>query len=328
MELFSCDAFFPFSLFETISITENIVLVGAYMLPVVLAQEAVRYVGTDDYNWILKNIVMEYDDIDKYSDGLARVEFDGKYGFINRDAEVVIPLVYDWALRYSEGLALVMQQQKTGFIDTDGAVAIPMRYSGGHSFSEGYAAVCLNGKYGFIDKKGCAVTPFKYDEVVKSFSQGLALVAMHCDAAESGGTVSSSKRYGYVDTAGREVVPVEYLSLGLFSEGLAFARKNDVGQKFGFIDTGGNVVIPFDYHLVGSGFSEGLAAVGIDGKWGYIDKVGKNVIPFEYDYAAAFGDGLALVGKGDDFFYIDARGEFVRDYDEAANDVHVPDWMD
>lgn len=42
-------------------------------------------------------------------------------------------------------------------------------------------------------------------------------------------------------------------------------------------------------------FSEGLAAVGQDGKWGYIDKTGNEVIPCVYDGTASFSEGLAWV---------------------------------
>ncbi len=42
-------------------------------------------------------------------------------------------------------------------------------------------------------------------------------------------------------------------------------------------------------------FSEGLAAVKLDGKWGYIDQAGQEVVPCKYDDALYFSEGLAAV---------------------------------
>ncbi|NLU32346.1 MAG: WG repeat-containing protein [Clostridiaceae bacterium] len=67
------------------------------------------------------------------------------------------------------------------------------------------------------------------------------------------------------------------------------------------MDTDGNLVIPyrfehsFDGTYLYQGFSNGLAAVCVDGKFGYISKNGDFVIEPEFDYAERFCDGLALV---------------------------------
>ncbi|MBK8352585.1 MAG: WG repeat-containing protein [Saprospirales bacterium] len=43
-----------------------------------------------------------------------------------------------------------------------------------------------------------------------------------------------------------------------------------------------------------SGFSEGLAAVELNGKWGFIDENGNRVIPsFKFDEVNSFSNGLA-----------------------------------
>ena len=57
-------------------------------------------------------VVYGYDDIDCLSDGLARIERDGKYGFIDKTGKVVIPLNYDDAWYFSEGLAAVERNDK------------------------------------------------------------------------------------------------------------------------------------------------------------------------------------------------------------------------
>ena len=63
-------------------------------------------------------------------------------------------------------------------------------------------------------------------------------------------------------------------------------------------------------------FSEGLAAVKINGKWGFIDKSGQMVIQpqFATNYFSKpsyFSGGLALVWAGEKWGYIDMTGKYV-----------------
>jgi hypothetical protein len=165
---------------------------------------------------------MNYDDIRKYNNDRACVERDGKFGYIDRDTEEVIPLIYDAAKDFSDGVALVCREGKWGCIDVDGNEVLPLQYDGGVNFVDGYGAMCREGKYAIIDKTGREVTPYIYDKVVHPFADGLAMVTI-------------DGKYGYVDTKGVEVVPVEYLVMGRFCEGLAATRDEETGL-YGFID--------------------------------------------------------------------------------------------
>lgn len=63
---------------------------------------------------------------------------------------VVIPAKYYLAENFSEGLAAVKINGKWGFIDKTGKMVIPATFSGAKDFSEGLAAVEINGKWGYI----------------------------------------------------------------------------------------------------------------------------------------------------------------------------------
>jgi hypothetical protein len=70
--------------------------------------------------------------------------------------------------------------------------------------------------------------------------------------------------------------------------------------KRGFIDGTGRIVIEPQFDLwSGAGFSEGLAAIGIDDKKGYVDKSGKVTMLPEFSSVFfsvdAFSEGLAVV---------------------------------
>ena len=62
--------------------------------------------------------------------------------------------MYDWVGDFSEGLATVKLNDKYGYIDKTGREVIPCKYDDAWNFSEGFAKVALNGKYGYIDETG------------------------------------------------------------------------------------------------------------------------------------------------------------------------------
>ncbi|APA52029.1 hypothetical protein BLD35_02145 [Campylobacter coli] len=64
---------------------------------------------------------------------------------------------------FSEGLAKVELNRKYGFMDKNGKIVIEPKFDGVGNFSEGLAAVGLNGKWGFIDKNGEFAIKPKFD---------------------------------------------------------------------------------------------------------------------------------------------------------------------
>ena len=134
---------------------------------------------------------------------------------------------------------------------------------------------------------------------------------------------------------------INYDEIGKFHDGMAWIRH---GDKYGYIDESGELVIPmifevYDAFFDNSGvswssliynafaFSEGLAAVIIDGKAGFIDKTGGLVIPAIYDgdffigewisYLPMFNNGLARVRKDGKFGYIDRNGNIAVPFEYA-----------
>ena len=72
-------------------------------------------------------------------------------------------LKYDAGRNFSEGLALVNLNGNWGYVDKIGRVVIPFKYDKAYDFSNGLARVYLNGKWGCIDKTGREVIPCKYN---------------------------------------------------------------------------------------------------------------------------------------------------------------------
>jgi len=112
---------------------------------------------------------------DNFSQGLAlvlmpgvRSDFqDGKYAFINRTGEVVIPLetqyqeknilgVYSDHLNahFSEGLAPMEKDRRFGFGDRTGKIVIPATFNLAGNFAQSLAPVGVGQKFGYIDTTG------------------------------------------------------------------------------------------------------------------------------------------------------------------------------
>lgn len=105
--------------------------------------------------------------ITDYQAGLAVVESEGKYGFVNRNNELQGGLAYQDAQGFSEGLAAVKQNGRWGYVDRNQSLVIGYRYQRAEPFRDGWAAVRNPaGYWGIIDRKGQVQLPFAYEKPV------------------------------------------------------------------------------------------------------------------------------------------------------------------
>jgi hypothetical protein len=134
----------------------------------------------------------------EFSEGLAPMKVDEKYGFVDTSGSMVIPAQYDQAYGFSEGVASVKLDGKCCYIDKTGTVAIEpeVEVSIAYDFMDGLALVRVGdektGKSGCIDKTGKLVIPAMYD-FLGPFTDGLSQVRI--------GTGEDSKM-GYIDKTG------------------------------------------------------------------------------------------------------------------------------
>ena len=197
-----------------------------------------------------------------FSDNLALFTTNGnmpdsRTGYLDLTGHEAIAPTFDFGESFSEGLACVSQNKKSGFIDTKGNVAIPFRFDNCRSFSEGLAAVMIDGKRGYIDKTGKLVIEVRFAEA-EVFSDGIATVRA-LSASDTprqkrqyklGDIITSvmSGKFGAIDRNGRTILPMKFVQLGEFSDGLAWVN---LGK---------------DYIVHGN-----------PDRWGYINKAGKFV---------------------------------------------------
>jgi len=244
-------------------------------------------------NWFL----LKYDFVWDFSEGLARVEKDRYWGFINKEGEEVIPLKYDGVGNFREGLAglaKVLKDGKYGFINKKSDEVIPLKYDFVWDFKEGLAKVRKGKYWGFINKKDEEVIPLKYD-YVWDFKEGLV-------------KVRKGKYWGFFNKKGEEVIPLKYNYVGDFINGKSNVKKDGY---WGFINKKGEEIIPLKYDDVGN-FREGLVKVRKGKYCGFINKKDEEVIPLKYDYVGNFREGLAQVEKDGKLFYINKKGEKIN----------------
>ncbi|MFN4313258.1 MAG: WG repeat-containing protein [Chitinophagaceae bacterium] len=80
-----------------------------------------------------------------------RVGYGGKgskYGYIDKNNKIVIPLTYEFALNFSSGLASVKTNGNYELINKKNAMIVPAVYQEAAELREGITRVRLNNKYG------------------------------------------------------------------------------------------------------------------------------------------------------------------------------------
>jgi hypothetical protein len=271
-----------------------------------------------------------------------------KYGFIDRQGKIAVPLDYDWVMPFHEGVSAVVLNRLSpkcptpslwGMIDGRGRLVLPVEHCHVGPSVDGLLRVVYesrgpnDARVGFVDREGRVRLPvLPYEWAAERWREDLLLVRDH-------------GRWGFVDRAGKLIIPLVYEDASSFYQGRARVRRDG---KWGFIDHSGQEVIPCRFDAAAD-FAEGLAEVAIDGKvgfvgldgafvvpprfdgnrffdrsfweglhpvplggkWGYIDRTGSLAIPHQYDDAWGFSEGLAAARQGSQWGFIDRAGRWV-----------------
>lgn len=257
-------------------------------------------------------IPCQYDQAYDFHEGLARVEKKGSFGFIDKTGKTVIQLESGYkAFDVSEGLIRVQKKtsEKYGYIDVLGNWVVKPKYNEASDFKEGLAHVDDD----YINAKGLELS--NVDNIWGGglcdafFSEGLAAFGKLYIGSEGG------HEYGYMDKAGRVVIPAKFGAAYAFQDGIARVRNCVVRGdyrgcypgKYGYIDKKGNEITSFDFSEARD-FFEGLAAVGkyISGEllWGYIRPSGIEDRKCEFEEAGDFHDGMAKIKYNGKWGYI------------------------
>jgi hypothetical protein len=107
-----------------------------------------------------------------------------------------------------------------------------------------------SGKYGFKNASGVIKIPAVYDVVFSTFQEGMLCVnkGFKTKIDNNTETILSSGKWGYINEAGREVIPLQFERAVAFTDGIA--RVMDKGM-WGVINKQGKFVIPPVYATIG-----------------------------------------------------------------------------
>jgi hypothetical protein len=185
---------------------------------------------------------------------------------------------YDRVGKFSDGMAIVSQNNKYGFIDADGREAIPPIYDYAYDFKNGSAEVKFQNKWRVIDKTGKVVA--KYDvPQINTESSGVGLIRMSdgivAETLTNGFTkVQKDKKWGLINSEGNEVILPKYDAIEEFNDQLIMVKS---GRKWGLADklSGKEVVAP-KYDEISKPSKDGIP-VRISDKWGLIDESGNEI---------------------------------------------------
>lgn len=252
----------------------------------------------------------------------VRIERKWKAGIVNRQGHVIVPLMYDDISRFSEGLAEVViggyctscwdrrecksfaLEGEHGFINTKGETSIPLKYKAVGEFQEGVAwVISEDEKFVFINKMNRIVFPYRY-LAAQGFEGGLARVDINPNKNDYDGNNFDN----YIDHTGKLLIPARYQFIEVFQKGelRMYSRQG----RYGFLDTNGKEIVPPIYSFVSMNKQtdwQGLRMVGQQGKYGYIRKSnGSVVIPIQYDSIVIAGKNRIWVKKDTIWGAVDA----------------------
>ena len=246
--------------------------------------------------------------------GLAVVQVKGKYGYVDSKGKLVIPARFERARSF-----LPLSQVGTVGVGVDAKNARAL------------AAVELNGRYGVIDRRGTFVLKPSCNKVEihpsgmiqcepytkrrrkrvrgrmakKALYRGDGSLVIRArmfrlkTLADNRLAVRKGKRWGYVDSRGKWVIPATFKRARAFHAGFAAVRR---GKVWGFIDGTGKVVVALRFDAVRR-FGGGLAPAKKGHLWGYVDRKGRWVVKPRYKVAKPFEHGLAIVDQDGRFYH-------------------------
>lgn len=159
-----------------------------------------------------------------------------KWGVIDKEGKTIIPLEYDEIYAFIDGYAMASfqsdQQNYWGPIDKSGNFVSAFENGSVDKFGNSYSSLergnwCApgieifrdglihvidyeSGKYGYANREGKLLVPSDYYDRAETFRGGMACVAKK---------VSGDCCWGFINTMGEEIVPLEYDNAGNLGSG-------------------------------------------------------------------------------------------------------------
>jgi len=144
-----------------------------------------------------------FETVDFVAEGRVPVLRNRKWGFLNLQGKIVIPIVYESMWPFSGGVAAVQRGNKWGYIDRDGKEVIPFQFDEAGPFANGLAPTKVGDESGFIDRAGKFVFHLKFNYSSGFFgSDSSGLFRADSDVARYW---TEDNFFGYFSTSGKVI---------------------------------------------------------------------------------------------------------------------------
>lgn len=226
------------------------------------------------------------------NEGLALVNLNKLYGYIDNDGKCVIDFQYIIANRFENGFGTVVNlKNKYGVINAQNKTVVDFKYDEIYSFKENLFVVKLNQKYGLVNTLNVIVLEITYEEIGELFSDRSFIKIKE----------GLNEKYGYINSKGEIVIKPIYKNADDFVCDYAVVKKFDKydlmsekelnnlfdsegfeyefdenSDNYGVINKEGTIIIPFKYEeiniyeLVNFDSLKYLITANNEYKWGII----------------------------------------------------------
>jgi len=287
----------------------------------------------------------QFDWAGEFYEGLAKVKFRGKFGFIQKDGTFAIKPEFDSALwRFLDGTAAVKTGDVWRFIDRYGSFL-------GNTFDDLRESVAgpasgakVGSTWGFVNRRGEFLIEPKFDFLR--------------DVDGGGWSAQNNGRSTLVDHAGSAVISVSSAVIISYYEDIICIGTGEKGRNRSFVDKEGKTIFQSDHHKELAGkFRDGVCLVKYfrDGRllqvWAredyksadaayYVDTKGRRLNLEPIMAVNPFSGGRGVVTDGERFGYIDSvgrpvtpiefleAGRFVDGYAQVLTESGVWKWID
>ncbi|MDX1684692.1 MAG: WG repeat-containing protein [Saprospiraceae bacterium] len=267
-----------------------------------------------------------FDDILSFSSGLAPVNSNGLWGYIDREGDIVIPCKFLDARPFIRDRAIVQNEEGlVGVIDTAGAYVVEPQYDNIEDHGGSWMLATKGDGLIYIDNNG-KKAPFEIGQDAMAFTGKRAAVQKNGkwhlinERGEHLGNPADELKlihgstffpfrvdhlWGYMDTMGNATLVPQYQMADRFIDGLAMVIKKD---KFILIDTSGAQMVGDTQYILNLG--EEWLAIRRDSIWVVRDLDDRSLdrSPWEIH---RFHEGRAVVRYGSYWNFIDETGDFL-----------------
>lgn len=257
---------------------------------------------------ISKNGYQNATAFNEFGYSIVKDKINKKYGVINSVFQEILPTIYEDVESIDSNRFRVSKNEKYGIVGLKNQVLVDFVFGRMEAFTSDKKMFCVNEQgWGIYDSVGILLHQYDCDELI--YTGGLPLLTktgknydQYAYADTTGKIIVPYGKYSDCGSFNDGLAMV-------YNENISSNTRNKKYKKLvGYIDVAGKEIVPLQYED-GLSFYQGLANVKKNGKWGYINTYGKVIIDFLYDDFAIFEDGYAMVtlnGKG---AYIDTTGK-------------------